>query len=502
MRPLAGRVYLPWIPPPPPLTDIDSDIAAIHKFILPVGDRGHKLRRSIYELSKLMYSKSSLLGVALVIRSKEGPRFVFHYPSRLANKECRDRPRYGTELDPTTPDTSDDEAYSDGDDLEDDMFRMQHSFGAGKKRHVSPWDGDEHFDVDGVQIVPWEHLDAFRIQDLASILTPARSYHKKCFELTLDPLHFVTYPMHIRDDGQWKKKKKFQKKKSRKQVGIGAEAKAMNGNAEAESSEKQADVPESDEPEGGPSNPKPTNGDERGSENGNDDGGMTMFNMVFILNPGRGDEARREVEDVFGHLAKDINKALRYAQSYSNYVWRESDMILTMKDKAKEKSMYINHWCWAGRLTMNLGRPMKSLWHKILEKCSLAVAIRDIYNAISSENIANVRFASDPPVRLSVQIPKPYYLSVPPDYDEESMPGVWITTASLMTDKDGEDGGNLNKHSALLLLDDEDKITAEIQADGGDLAAPLLEYLKILKPTCSLVAFLFFNLSDNINKWL
>lgn len=137
---------------------------------------------------------------------------------------------------------------------------------------------------------------------------------------------------------------------------------------------------------------------------------------------------------------------------------------------------------------------MRSLWHKIIEKSSLAATIRDIYNTISSNNIANVRFASDPPVRLSVQMPRPYYLSVPPDYDEEAMPGLWITTASYITDKDGEDGGNLDKHSALLLLDDEDKITAEIQADGGELAGPLLEYIKILKPTSSSVALLFLNL--------
>jgi nitrogen permease regulator 3-like protein len=136
---------------------------------------------------------------------------------------------------------------------------------------------------------------------------------------------------------------------------------------------------------------------------------------------------------------------------------------------------------------VKLGRPMRSLWHKIVEKSPLAAAIRDIYTAISRDNIANVRFASDPPVRLSVQIPKPYYLSVPPDYDEESMPGVWITTASHMTEKDGEDGGNLSKHSALLLLDDDDKITTEIKNDGGELAVPLLEYLKILKPTSSSV---------------
>ena len=141
-------------------------------------------------------------------------------------------------------------------------------------------------------------------------------------------------------------------------------------------------------------------------------------------------------------------------------------------------------------LTLKIGRPMKSLWHKILEKSSLATAMRDIYMAISSNSIANVRFMSNPPVRLSVQIPKPYFLSVPPDNDEEAMPGALITTASYLGDsRDGDDSANLNKHSALLLLDDEEKIVAEVRDDGGELKDPLLEYLKILKPTSSSVPF-------------
>ena len=212
-----------------------------------------------------------------------------------------------------------------------------------------------------------------------------------------------------------------------------------------------------------------------------------MFNLVFILNPGRL-EATVEVANIFEHVAKDINKALRYAQSYSNYVWKQSDIILNMKDKAREKSACILIFESLQMLTLKTERPMKSLWHKILEKSSLAAAMRDIYVAISSNSIANVRFMSDPPVRLSVQIPKPYFLSVPPDYDEEAMLGAFITTAShLGGNHDGDDSENLNKHSALLLLDDEDKIMAEVRADGGELKDPLLEYLKILKPTSSSV---------------
>jgi hypothetical protein len=69
--------------------------------------------------------------------------------------------------------------------------------------------------------------------------------------------------------------------------------------------------------------------------------------------------------------------------------------------------------------------------------------------------------------------------------EDEAMPGLLITTANCFDNQDGGNDSVLNRHFTLLLLDDEEKIMAEIQADSGDLAVPLLEYLKILKPTLS-----------------
>jgi hypothetical protein len=294
--------------------------------------------------SHLMPTKSSLLAVALVVRSKDGPRFVFHYPPRLTARESQELPRYGTELDPTTPDTSDDEGSSGENDFEEDVYHLNKKYenpGQGKRsRHVSLWDGDEHFDsAEGLQIVPWEHLDAFSTKDLASILTPAKPYHKKCFQLTLDPLHIVTYPMHIREDGRWKKRKRSKKKRRDEEVTTGSDSWFTKNSVVTEVAEEPSETSTPEDPEQERTASKATNGSGGGSENGQDDGGMTMFNLVFILNPGRID-ATSEVANVFEHVAKDVNKALRYAQNYSSYVWRESDMILTMKDRAREKSKY------------------------------------------------------------------------------------------------------------------------------------------------------------------
>jgi hypothetical protein len=310
-------------------------------------------------------------------------------------------------------------------------------------------------------VVPWEYLDAFRTKDLASILTPARAFHKKCFELTLDPLTFVTYPMHIREDGRWKKKKR-EKRRRRKEEEEKRANEAMSedtviSESPAETSGLEDDAKKVSMPKGTSFASDDTN-----------DGGMTMFNLVFIMNP-RTTEAPMRVMDMFEHVAKDINKALRYAQNYSNYVWKESERILNLKEKAREER-----------------RPMSTLWDTILRKSTLAQTMKTIYTSISTNNIAVVQLLSDPPVRLSVQIPKPYFLSMLPEFDEPSMPGLWITTANFFGDQEYEDETSLlSKHFALLLLDDEDKIIADIQSDGGELTGPLLEYLKIVKPTLS-----------------
>src|ERR1700726_4475899 len=103
---------------------------------------------------------STVVGVALVIRSKEGPRFVFHYPPHLTQNGTNELPRYGTELDPIPSEASNEDDSSD-DDLEEGLGlnKKFSRMGLGKKpyRHVSGWDDDNHFEnAEGAQIVPWE----------------------------------------------------------------------------------------------------------------------------------------------------------------------------------------------------------------------------------------------------------------------------------------------------------------------------------------------------------
>ena len=119
-------------------------------------------------------------------------------------------------------------------------------------------------------------------------------------------------------------------------------------------------------------------------------------------------------------------------------------------------------------------------------KSTLAGVIRDIFDSTSKNKIATVHLPTNPPLDLSLQIPVPSFLTSLPTPSERSMPGLLVTTANPFIDEEGnEDPTHLNKHYALLLLNDEDKIIAELQADNTELSDPLIECIRLSRPTLS-----------------
>jgi hypothetical protein len=168
---------------------------------------------------------SGLIAIALVIKCGTGPRFVFHYPPNPTDQVSQRETRWGTELDVSDAEDQDgDLGDSDESDLEDGGFQLNQSVGklglgesaTKKKRHTPTPEEDDHYTSStGEQVVPWEHIGEFSTTDLEMILTPSKAFHKKKFELSLDPLYFVSYPMHIRGDGFWKKKRPKKVKKSK-----------------------------------------------------------------------------------------------------------------------------------------------------------------------------------------------------------------------------------------------------------------------------------------------
>ena len=281
--------------------------------------------------SNLHIVDPGLIAVALVIRSRDGPRFVYHHPAQPSTQASRREVRYGTELDQSEAEKKSqvDSEEEDDSDLEGGGYQLHQTFGKldlnekgggkSKSHEIDPSEGDDHHDLpNGEHFVPWEHLGEFWTKDLESILTPSRAFHKKKFELSLDPLYFVSYPIHVREDGLWKKQKPKKAKKSK-------------GSAEGETASSGAKSVDSDK--------KDSDGNAKSdgnSEDGDDYGGMTMFNVVFVLNIPKDEEDERLL-DVYEHVIKKFNKALKHAQAQSDYVWKESEVILSMKEKAREE---------------------------------------------------------------------------------------------------------------------------------------------------------------------
>lgn len=256
----------------------------------------------------------NFVAVALVInRSRDGPAFVFHYPSHV-------------------PTLSDGPDKTETIDVEDILFeRMSQPTGAEAAAAAADTAEnhgvrDDHYTTEsGIQVVPWEHVAGFPARDLAGILTPARSYHKKLFQLSLDPLLCVSYPIHVPESGKWKKTKKASKAKA-----AAAAKDAADDNIAPDEQPNPVPTIKTEPCKDKTKDGKKDDADEEKRSS------MTMFNLVFFLNPKK-HEVKELVDSLYSNIVKKVNKAYQYSQQHSEFVWKESKRILVAKDRAREE---------------------------------------------------------------------------------------------------------------------------------------------------------------------
>jgi hypothetical protein len=285
-------------------------------------------------------SPDNFLGVALVInRSRDGPRFVFHYPQCLLPDEGVKKTSRGG-------------GGGGGDiDDDDDILLGRPSRDAGLETgsasallaaELAQWNHDDHLVTEsGTQIVPWEHVAGFPTKDLKNILTPARAYHKKLFQVSLDPIYCVSYPIYVPENGVWRnnKKNKDSHGKRQPQRGSGSVRKGDDGPIPTDAGGSARNGGEK-----GPSDTEQTEARDTlkpltksTDETEDKKSSMTMFNLVFFLKPKK-HEVKPLVDIMFTHIIKKINKAYKYCQQRSDFVWKESKKILALKDKGREES--------------------------------------------------------------------------------------------------------------------------------------------------------------------
>ena len=271
----------------------------------------------------------NFMGVALVInRSRDGPRFVFHYP-----------PRPQTAQGPCENPDGGDEGDEDDDIVIGRRF-SQNDTGFGydasgssilHDERMAQWNYEDHLFLDnGAQLVPWERVVGYPTKDLENILTPNRAYHKKLFQVSLDNIYCVSYPIYVPENGVWKKKKKKKKQEAERHrdssVILNEDEPATTLDTDAGAKSSEGGAPEEEAPQ-----EKEEKEEKKAS--------MTMFNLVFFLRPKK-HEVKDLVDIMYTHIIKKVNKAYKYCQERSDFVWKESKKILALKDKGREDSKF------------------------------------------------------------------------------------------------------------------------------------------------------------------
>lgn len=274
-------------------------------------------------------NSDNFLAVALVInRSRDGPAFVFHYPAQVQQVSASSQ---APELEDILLERLSQPTHDDGSDGVAPKHQRNH---------------DDHFVTEsGTQIVPWEHVVGFPARDLAGILTPARSYHKRLFQLSLDPLYCVSYPIHVPENGKWKKPKKATKVAKNAKDGdelspsLDVDPPSAGGNS-SETPKEKVEKKAEDEEETDKGKEKEKEKDEKTEKTEKDEkrSSMTMFNLVFIMDPKK-NEVKELVELLYDNIIKKVSKVFKYSQQHSEFVWKESKRILLLKEKGREERM-------------------------------------------------------------------------------------------------------------------------------------------------------------------
>jgi hypothetical protein len=489
-----------------------------------------------------------LVAIILIVRSRTGPRLVFHYPpnplsenrlktTKSGRRISRTRTGHGSKN--TDSSSSDESGLSSDEDEEEreppsQSQSQSQSHGGGASsvlagRRASNFGLDEHLsaatspaageshrpgslgsgrgssmrkrggagsdpeedgtasdrpdDGPGGSRPPWESLLGVPGSVWEKLLSPSRSWHKRRFEVGINDLALIGWPVFVREDGTWRKQRRKKKKKARADWDGGE----LGHNENAEDGPKDerfvtspdlgasiASIAETltspTDSKRGSTSGRPGRSDESLDSEDKDD--MTMFNVVFVVDPPLLEYSMR-VKEIYENIIKKFAKALKWEQARTDYVWKESQHILQMRRRARETKTSTHN-----------------LYSELISQSSLARAIYTVYSSISASKIASVSLSPD--VSISLQIPPLTSTPCLAGPMDKSYPGLWLTTADNATpvDDPGADENNrphqvLAKHFALLLLDSEAAIIKDVEASGGALAPALAHYIRCSKPTKS-----------------
>ncbi|TGZ84800.1 UPF0171-domain-containing protein [Ascodesmis nigricans] len=443
---------------------------------------------------------SCLVAILLVIRSSSGSSLPFHFPPRprfeptpAASRITSLTTDYDTSTSSSSSNSSSDEdedrqstlngrhngtgCMTEG-DYSDSESRTRVSRRSGKRRdrEVSAERAQERDDRVREGLMPWDKFLGIRTDVLAGLLTPYTASGKGKFEISVDDMVFVGQPVRLRPDGTWRKRKKRRKSQGKTDAGNDDDDEGENG---------EDSIPVQEEGPGvGPKDERLNALSRNGSDtidvtNDADDEGeagdrearrkqneiMSMFHMVFVLNPPEL-EYHYRVREVYEYVAKRFSRALKYEQAKDGYVSREVQKIMRLKEHAAHQDMRYSE-----------------LWRQLTDNSSLAYAMMRVFLDISQSRIAHVLLNNN--FALSLQIPAITEISVLPSITDPQVPGLPLTTANSFGDEEHKGDTLLGKHFTLLYLEDAATILKDLAAESTEASASLQHFVKSCIPTQS-----------------
>ena len=304
-----------------------------------------------------------LVAILFIIKTRAGVHRVFHYPEHPGQDKPHIRLDYENSSEEESSSSSGDESYSS---LEDEAHT--HNLEGKSTGNSTEPEMDESGSAspakhDAGVGSAWRRAGASRDglfglpRDIHHFLCPPRTAHKKRFEMSMDGLVFLGWPVFAREDGTWKRRKKEKPPKSDITV-VKEEVENADGSAEPQdgpddrtSMQIDADLGETTENESAiedqgcvDGNPSAVHGDDAASRYAEDiylpedivvqtpKDQLHMFHIVFVMNPPPL-EYQLRVDEMYIHVVKKFSRALKLEQSRSDFVFRASEKIKSLYQK-------------------------------------------------------------------------------------------------------------------------------------------------------------------------
>lgn len=213
----------------------------------------------------------------------------------------------------------------------------------------------------------------------------------------------------------------------------------------------------------------------RNDESDNEEG-MSMFHLVFVMDPPE-IERNYRIDEMFYYVVSKLLLVLRHEQLRHNYVWKQVQLVGKLKEEGASPSE--------------------------IAKLSIAKLMADCFDAISASKIANLVVNGK---QRSLQIPTKLEFHSLPEPTVPYVPGLYLSSTvgllggslvsigetsrykanAAIPDEDSEDAADDVMYYALILFDDPEVIIRDVKA--GSVLATFIRSIKPTEPLNKIVA--------------